>query len=83
VNCVLLAMDNHGVKDGSAFRAALDGTDIAFAAFFALEAVLKIIAWGLWWCGKGCVTDWLALLAPVLLVSEVVAVVGWSGTCLS
>ena len=55
MNCVLLAMDNHGVKDGSAFRAALDGTDIAFAAFFALEAVLKIIAWGLWWCGKGCV----------------------------
>ena len=45
-------MDNHGVKDGSTFRQALDNTDIAFAVFFACEAAMKLIAWGVWGCGR-------------------------------
>ncbi len=55
VNCILLAMDNHGVKDGSTFRQALDNTDIAFAVFFACEAAMKLFAWGVWGCGRRCV----------------------------
>ena len=55
VNCTLLAMDNHGVQAGSSLRALLDLTDVSFATFFATEMVLKMVAWGLWGCGKGYV----------------------------
>ncbi len=54
-NCVLLAMDNPSVTDGSTLRAVLDNTDLVFAAFFAFEMVAKLIAWGGVTCGSGYV----------------------------
>jgi hypothetical protein len=55
VNCILLAMDNHGVRPGSLLHMVLDATDAVFAVFFAVEMGLKLVAWGAWSCGQGYV----------------------------
>jgi hypothetical protein len=55
-NCTLLAMDNHGVRDGSALRRVLSTADVAFAAFFAGEMGLKLVALGGWGTGQGYVS---------------------------
>jgi hypothetical protein len=55
-NCTLLAMDNHSVRDGSALRHVLSTADVAFAAFFAAEMGLKLVALGGWGTGRGYVS---------------------------
>ena len=51
VNCILLALDDATVKPGSRLRAVLDASDYAFAAFFTVEMLMKVFAWGVWKCG--------------------------------
>ncbi len=51
VNCVLLALDNPSVVAGSTLHAGLNVADGVFAALFALEMGMKIVAWGAWGCG--------------------------------
>jgi hypothetical protein len=50
-NCVLLAMDNHGVREGSALQRVTTIADRAFAAFFLGEMALKLVALGGWSAG--------------------------------
>ncbi len=56
-NCVLLAMDDSSVDANSDLRLLIDRTDIAFGMFFLAEMLVKLLAWGGWWCGEQYVTS--------------------------
>ncbi len=60
-NCVLLAMDDSSVDANSDLRLLLDRTDIAFGVFFLAEMLVKLLAWGGWWCGEQYVNSSLCL----------------------
>jgi hypothetical protein len=64
INCILLAMDNPSVVAGSTLRAGLDAADIVFATFFAVEMVVKLIAWGGWGCGDTYVAAVMIIAQP-------------------
>ena len=54
-NCVLLAMDDSTVPPASTLRLVIDNSDYVFAGFFAVEMLMKLLAWGVWNCGHRCV----------------------------
>ena len=76
LSCIELCFDDAMVVPGSKMDQAIFVMDIIFAAVFCIEAIMKVIALGLFWCGPDSYLrsgwNWLDLCIALVSIAIVI-----------